>query len=95
MRSKSARGLPANYILIDLWAKAVERAGTVDGATVTAELEKMRDEPTPFGPRSFTPEFHHQDTALMQISEITDGKPARVDEWTISKPVPLDVLMGK
>ncbi|WP_323004934.1 ABC transporter substrate-binding protein [Pseudorhodobacter sp.] len=83
------------YILIDLWAKAVERAGTVDGATVTAELEKMRDEPTAFGPRSFTSELHHQNTALMQIIEITDGKPARVDEWTISKPVPLDVLMGK
>lgn len=55
----------------------------------------MREEPTAFGPRSFTPELHHQDTALMQIIEITDGKPARVDEWTISKPVPLDVLMGK
>lgn len=83
------------YVLIDLWAKAVERAGTVEGAAVTAELEKMRNEPTIFGPRSFTSELHHQDTALMQIIEITDGKPARVDEWTISQPVPLNVLMGK
>jgi len=31
----------------------------------------------------------------MQIIEITNGKPARVDEWRISKPVPLDVLMNK
>lgn len=83
------------YVLIDLWAKAVERAGTVDGAAVTAELEKMRDEPTAFGPRSFSAEVHHQTTALMQIIEITNGKPARVDEWRISKPVPLDVLMNK
>ena len=83
------------YVLIDLWAKAVERAGTVEGAAVTAELEKMTDEPTAFGPRSFTPELHHQNTALMQIIEITGGKPARVDEWRISQPVPLDVLMKK
>ncbi len=83
------------YVLIDLWAKAVERAGTVEGAAVTAELEKMRNEPTAFGPRSFTSELHHQDTALMQIIEITHGKPARVDEWQITKPVPMDVLMGK
>lgn len=83
------------YVLIDLWAKAVERAGTVDGAAVTAELEKMRDEPTIFGPRTFTAELHHQNTALMQIVEITGGKPARVDEWRISKPVPMDVLMGQ
>ncbi len=83
------------YVLIDLWANAVERAGTVDGAAVTAELEKMRDEPTAFGPRSFSAEVHHQTTALMQIIEITNGKPARVDEWRISTPVPLDVLMNK
>ena len=83
------------YVLIDLWAKAVERAGTVEGAAVTAELEKMRDEPTAFGPRTFTPELHHQNTALMQIIEITSGKPARVDEWRISEPVPMDVLIAK
>lgn len=83
------------YVLIDLWAKAVERAGTIDGAAVTAELEKMKDEPTIFGPRSFSPELHHQNTALMQIIEITGGKPARVDEWRISEPVPMDVLIAK
>lgn len=82
------------YVLMDLWAKAVERAGTLDGDAVTAELEKMRDEPTAFGPRSFTPELHHQNSAHMQIVEITDAKPGVVDEWTISTPVPLDVLLN-
>ena len=82
------------YVLIDLWAKAVERGGTVEGAAVTAELEKMQDEATNFGPRTFTSALHHQNTALMQIIEITGGKPARVDEWRISQPVPLDVLIG-
>lgn len=98
---KATGGRPASqyaypgYVLIDLWAKAVERAGTVDGAAVTAELEKMKDEPTAFGPRSFSPELHHQNSALMQIIEITGGKPARVDEWRISEPVPMDVLIAK
>jgi len=31
----------------------------------------------------------------MQIIEITGGKPARVDEWRISEPVPMDVLIAK
>ena len=83
------------YVLIDLWARAVERAGTVDAAAVTAQLEAMQDEPTAFGPRSFASDLHHQNTALMQIIEITDGTPARVDEWTISEPVPLSVLLAQ
>ncbi len=82
------------YILIDLWAKAVERAGTLDGAAVTAELEKMKGEATVFGARSFSSELHHQNSAEMQIVEITDGKPAVVDSWTISEPVPLPELLN-
>lgn len=82
------------YILIDLWAKAVERAGTLDGTAVTAELEKMKDEATIFGARSFSSELHHQNSAEMQIVEITDGKPAVVDSWTISEPVPLPELLN-
>lgn len=81
------------YLLIDLWAKAVERAGTVDASAVTAELEKMTDEPTTFGPRSFSNEIHHQNSAEMQIIEITHGNPGVIDSWTISEPVPLDVLL--
>jgi len=81
------------YVLIDLLAKAVERAGTVDGSEVTAELEQMTDEPTAFGPRSFSSELHHQNAAEMQIIEITNAKPAVVSKWAISTPVPLDVLL--
>ena len=83
------------YVLIDLWAKAVERAGTTDADAVTAELEKMDQEATIFGPRTFTNELHHQNATLYQIIEITDSKPARIDEWTISKNIPLDVLLAQ
>ncbi|NRP12729.1 Leucine-specific-binding protein [Aliiroseovarius sp. xm-m-379] len=81
------------YILIDLWAKAVERAGRVEGAAVTAELEKMQGETTAFGPRSFSDMLHHQNSAEMQIIEISAAKPGVVGNWTISEPVPLDVLL--
>lgn len=81
------------YVLIDVWAKAVERAGTTDADAVVAELEKMKDEPTLFGPRTFTPELHHQNKARYLIVETTNGKPAVVDNWTISEPIPVAELM--
>ena len=81
------------YLLIDLWAKAVERAGSVDASAVTAELEKMENEPTVFGPRSFSDEIHHQNSAEMQIIEVSNGNPSVIDSFTISEPVPLSVLL--
>jgi branched-chain amino acid transport system substrate-binding protein len=81
------------YVMIDVWAKAVERAGTTDADAVVAELEKMKDEPTLFGPRTFTPEIHHQNKARYLIVETTNGKPGVVDEWTISEPIPVADLM--
>jgi branched-chain amino acid transport system substrate-binding protein len=83
------------YVMIDVWAKAVERAGTTETAAVVAELEKMKDEPTLFGPRTFTPELHHQNRALYKIVKVTDGKPAVVDTWTIAEPVPMEALLGQ
>jgi len=81
------------YVMIDVWAKAVERAGTTETAAVVAELEKMKDEPTLFGPRTFTNEIHHQNRARYLIVETNAGKPAVVDEWTISEPIPVADLM--
>src|SRR4029079_1491973 len=48
------------YVLIDVWDKAVERASSTAADGVVAELEKMKKEPTLFGPRTFTNEIHHQ-----------------------------------
>ncbi|MBS3978223.1 MAG: ABC transporter substrate-binding protein [Rhodobacteraceae bacterium] len=81
------------YVMIDLWAKAVERAGTTETSAVVAELEKMTNEPTLVGPRTFTPELHHQNQARYLIVEVKDGKPGVVDEWTISAPIPVADLM--
>ena len=81
------------YVMIDVWAKAVERAGTTEAGAVVAELEKMNEEPTLFGPRTFTPELHHQNKARYLIVETSGGKPAVVDEWTIAEPIPVAELM--
>ncbi|MDZ4095707.1 MAG: ABC transporter substrate-binding protein [Paracoccaceae bacterium] len=81
------------YVMIDVWAKAVERAGTTETAAVVAELEKMNAEPTLFGPRTFTSEIHHQNRARYLIVETNAGKPGVVDEWTISEPIPVADLM--
>lgn len=83
------------YVLIDVWAKAVHRAQSLDADKVTAELEKMRNEPTLFGPRTFSKDIHHQNQARLLISEVKAGKPGIVDEWTISTPVPLPVLLKR
>ncbi|MEQ8344003.1 MAG: ABC transporter substrate-binding protein [Sneathiellaceae bacterium] len=82
------------YVLVDIWAKAVERAGTTETVAVVAELEKMRDEPTLFGPRTFTDKLHHQNTARYLISMAQDGKFGIIDDWQISEPVPMEILFS-
>ncbi|MEP6565125.1 MAG: ABC transporter substrate-binding protein [Mesorhizobium sp.] len=81
------------YVMVEVWAKAVERAGTTDADAVVAELEKMKDEPTLFGPRTFTPELHHQNSTRYLIVETKAGKPGVVGNWTISEPVPMEALL--
>lgn len=83
------------YVLIDVWAKAVERAKTTDTEAVVAELEKMNNEPTLFGPRTFSKELHHQNQGRYLIVDTEQGKPKVVDEWTISEKIPVDYLVSK
>ncbi|MCP1756935.1 ABC transporter substrate-binding protein [Bradyrhizobium elkanii] len=83
------------YVLIDVWAKAVERAKSTDAAAVVAELEKMNSEPTLFGPRTFTKDIHHQNQGRYLIVDTEAGKPQVIDQWTISEKIPLDYLVSK
>ena len=63
------------------------------GIAVVAELEKMKNEPTLFGPRTFTSELHHQNQTKYLVADTEKGKPAIIDSWTISEPIPLDALL--
>ncbi|WP_426434676.1 ABC transporter substrate-binding protein [Bradyrhizobium genosp. P] len=83
------------YVLIDVWAKAVERAKTTDAAGVVAELEKMTNESTLFGPRTFTKDLHHQNQGRYLIVDTEAGKPKVIDQWTISEKIPVDYLISK
>ncbi|MBR0706707.1 MULTISPECIES: ABC transporter substrate-binding protein [Bradyrhizobium] len=83
------------YVLIDVWAKAVERAKSTEAAPVVAELEKMTSEPTLFGPRTFTKDIHHQNQGRYLIVDTEAGKPRVIDQWTISEKIPLDYLVSK
>lgn len=80
------------YSILELWAKAVEKAGTVDAAKVVAVMNGFKDEPTILGPRTFTDKLHIQDRAPYMIVEIGDKKGKVVDSWRISQTVPNDVL---
>lgn len=83
------------YLVIEMWARAVEKAGTFDTDAVVAAMETFRDEPFLIGTRTFTNVLHHQDRAPYLIVETTNGKPAVAADFTISEAVPLDVLFGK
>src|ERR1700676_5225880 len=83
------------YVLIDVWAKAVERAKTTDAEAVVAELEKMNNEATLFGPRTFSKDLHHQNQGRYLIVDTEEGKPKVVDQWTISEKIPVDYLVSQ
>lgn len=80
------------YAFLQLWQKAVEKAGTVDAAKVVAVMNTFTDEPTILGPRTFSSKLHIQNRAPYYIVEIKDGKGGVIDNWRISEAVPNDVL---
>ncbi|WP_027134134.1 ABC transporter substrate-binding protein [Geminicoccus roseus] len=80
------------YAWLELWAKAVEKAGTTDAKEVVDVMNTYKDEPTLLGPRTFTPMLHIQDQPLELIAMVGSGKGEVIDQWRISEPVPQEVL---
>lgn len=80
------------YTFLDLWARAVEKAGTTDAASVVPIMEQYKEEMTMIGPRTFTSQLHIQADVPMQILKYENGKPKVVDQYRISEPVPFEVL---
>lgn len=83
------------YAFLQLWAKAVEQAGTTDAAEVVPILESFTEEPTILGPRSFSDKLHIQNDAPYLIVEVDNGEHKVIEERRISKPVPYDVLFRR
>jgi branched-chain amino acid transport system substrate-binding protein len=80
------------WAFMELWAKAVEKAGTTDAQAVVDVMNSYKDEPTLLGPRTFTPMLHIQDQPLELIAEVGGGQGKVIDQWRISEPVPQEVL---
>lgn len=83
------------YAFLDLWARAVEQAGTTDAAAVAPILESMAGEQTFIGPRSFSADLHIQQNAEMMILRYGDGRASVVGNYMLDEPVPFDVLFGR
>ncbi|MRX52276.1 ABC transporter substrate-binding protein [Paracoccus sp. S-4012] len=62
------------YAMIEAWARAAEKAGSVEPAEVAAALDTFRDEPLVVGPTTFTPELHIATTRPMTILKAEAGK---------------------
>ncbi len=83
------------YVAVQMWAKAVERAGTTEAGAVVAEMEKFKDEPTLLGPRSFTAEQHIQSRFPFLVTEANGGKIKWIDQWTVNKDISMNLLLGQ
>ena len=73
-RPGSGQGI-TGYSAIQGWARAVQKAGTLDANAVRAEMEKFTDEPLLAGLTTFTPKLHTNVNRPMLIVKVTDGKP--------------------
>ena len=80
------------YAALQLWVKAVTKADSLDAAKVVAIMNTYQNEETIIGARTFTDKLHTQNSVPYLIAEVENGKGTIVDKWTISTPVPLDVL---
>jgi len=62
------------YSAIQAFARAAQKAGSVDGDKVSAALDTFKDESLAAGPTTFTPTLHIQATRPMALMGATDGK---------------------
>jgi branched-chain amino acid transport system substrate-binding protein len=62
------------YSVVEAWARAVQRAGSLDTAKVRQALDAFRSEPLLVGPTSFTSKVHINDQRDMVVMRIDGGK---------------------
>lgn len=80
------------YSIIQAFAIAIERAGSIDSDAVLAELNKFKNEPLLVGPTTFTPELHINLERPQAIIGIKDGKGYFVDLIQLPEPPPLQLI---
>jgi branched-chain amino acid transport system substrate-binding protein len=85
----------AGYIMVQLYARAVEQAGGTDAKKVTAALESFADVPTLLGPYSFSHTLHIQTKFRFTIMAVESGKHHAVEPWTSRTPMTVNELFRK
>ena len=80
------------YSVIQAFAVAIERAGTIDSDAVLAELNKFDGEPLLVGPTTFTEDLHINLQRPQAIIGIKDGKGYLVDVIQLAEPPPLQLI---
>ena len=73
------------YSFVEAWARAAERAGTLDTDAVRAELDTFDGEPLLMGATTFTPDLHINLDREMLILEIKNGKHVPVERRAVEK----------
>ena len=83
-RPGSGQGI-TGYSVIEAWAKAANRAGSINTDKVRAELEKFTDEPLLAGLTTFTPKLHTNLNRPMLMISVMDGKPEPLGYYDMRK----------
>lgn len=73
------------YSAVQAWAIAANRAGSLDGDKVAAELDAFDKEPLVVGPTTWTPERHIEATRPMAIIGVQDGEFAAEGRFSVEE----------
>jgi branched-chain amino acid transport system substrate-binding protein len=76
------------YSEVQAFARAVEKAGSLDTDKVRAALESFKQEPLLVGPTTFTPDQHGDIWRPMAILEVKNGTHKFHTQWTVKEPPP-------
>lgn len=76
------------YSVIEAWARAVERAKSLDADKVRRILDAFKDEPLLVGPTTFTPRAHINDGRDMAIMEVEGGRQGKTLGIFAAREVP-------
>lgn len=83
-RPGSGQGI-TGYSVIQGWARAAQRAGSLDTAKVREQLEKFKDEPLLGGLTTFTPKLHTNLNRPMLMIKIENTKPTPLGYYDTRK----------
>ena len=82
------------YVLMQLYASAVEKAKSVDGVDVAKALESTEVD-TILGRYAYTPQAHIQTKYRFTIMSVQQGKHQSVEKWMPETPMSMNMLIRR